>query len=475
MKKKVSYLFNFNLEKIFQNEEIFIDFISKLKNDTLIIRIDGININYKYLNNTLNIIRKTQPLLKIYILVGNNNYNDKRTELLTKRGWLPYNEISLKDKIFYLNKFNEGKWGSVFEIKKIKQENMIRITNFRYSFYVNNNHKVLHKKRLSKNNGDPIFSNLRSGLVDSLNGRIKIINSGIKKVKDYPIKDDEIRLIAWILTDGGVYYSKRTNIPQFTIYQSKEKGIQKIKNILNSLSFSYKQTVRIRNVDSICGKKLKNKPLPENKFIINKEHNTFLSKYIGKNKRIINKDIYNKFSQRQLIIFIQALLDGDGHVYEHKRSGNAMLYGLKPFLEWVQMLCVQAGIRTSLVCYRVEEKHYRLNLCFNKKGTDIDYSSNKINNVKYNNYAWSLISCSDNYMVRHDGIPYFVSSYCKRSDQKKIIKYCKKYKITLIGNEINKKIDVFCSKNINLNNFDDLKDNKNSNLLSFYKNIMLDI
>ena len=64
--------------------------------------------------------------------------------------------------------------------------------------------------------------------------------------------DDALRLLGWLLTDAHI-----PNKGGAIIYQSKEKYVSEIRNLLDRMRIDYKETVRHRKIRSICGKVLK--------------------------------------------------------------------------------------------------------------------------------------------------------------------------------------------------------------------------
>lgn len=344
---------------------------------------------YKWLN-----IQKTKRIISIQ---GNHECLDKETELLTKRGWLNYKNINKDDKVLSINENGKSVWTNINNIILKKSEYIYKYHNTAIDLAITKNHRIAHYKRNWRSN--KLFENLIYSDIEKINQDIAIPSSKPNINKNFKINEDLIKLLGWILTDGGF------NKSNFVIYQSKPEGIKKIKDILNNLNFKYSLNFRKRYIKEICGKKVKTQ-LEQGIFIIKAEHTKILYKFIKENK-IVNKELFNKFSASQLKILLISMMDGDGSWYKKSYKCGA-LNGSKQFLDWVQTLCVQSGIRSSLVEYR--KNNFRLNLAFNYDNIEIRSFKSKINKTIYNDIVWCLSVPYTNFMVRRNGKAYFTGN-----------------------------------------------------------------
>jgi len=87
---------------------------------------------------------------------------------------------------------------------------------------------------------------------------IDVPTTGSGRTNDYKeISDDELRLLGWILTDGCITGGIR-------IYQSKQDGIDNIKELLTRMGIEHTFTIRKpRNISPIGGVEVKTHYLRE--------------------------------------------------------------------------------------------------------------------------------------------------------------------------------------------------------------------
>jgi hypothetical protein len=327
---------------------------------------------------------------------GNHECLDKETELLTKDGWKTYLDINKEDQILSLNKEGNTVWTGINDIIIKKSEFIHKYKNGVMDFAVTENHRIAYYFYHSYSRN---YSELRYSTLNELPHSIHIPTAAMNINPDYDVSDDVIRLLGWIFTDGS--YSQKHGIK---IWQSKEEGIAKITQILNNLNLKYSFTTRDRNITSICGKVLKS-IRSQCSFYIFSESRDFIEEFMEYGK-IPKTEVFNKFSSRQLRILLTSMMDGDGSWHKTRTCGA--LNGLKPFLNWVQTLAVQCGIRTNLVEYR--PTHFRLNLAFNLSRNNQLKVKKKAIKEYYNDDVWCLSVPFTNFMVRRNGTAYFTGN-----------------------------------------------------------------
>jgi Icc-related predicted phosphoesterase len=330
-----------------------------------------------------------QPTKHIISVQGNHECLDKYTELLTNRGWIKYSEININDKVLSINSYNEAVWTHINKVIVTKAKYIYTHQNKMMDIAITENHRIpyyyFHQYQKK-------FSELQYGTVNNIHSSVNIPVASKNNNVDCDILDDEIRLLGWILTDGSC-----TSKNDFYIYQSKPDGISKIINILNNLNYKYTLKFRHRDIQEICGKKLKS-IRPQGEFRIKSESSNLLRKYIKPGKQV-NKELFNKFSSNQMQILLMSMMDGDGSWHKTRTCGA--LNGTKEFLDWVQTLAVQCGIRSSIIEYR--SNNFRLNLSFNRDKIIIHQFSKKFKKIQYNDDVWCLSVPHTNFMIRRNG------------------------------------------------------------------------
>lgn len=367
------------------------------------------------LYRSLQMFREALGDIPMLVVLGNHDCLDKETELLTKRGWVSYTDIQESDEILSINKEGFSEWTPILEIIIKKSDKVYKYANTSLDFSFTESHRIFCSKRHSKSK---TYESLGyTTLKDMAICRYRFPVSAKNNRLDYPISDDEIELLGWVITDGGVYQSS------VVIHQSKIKGRSDIRQLLKRLEYKFSSSIRQRNTKYIMGKKLKNRPLVSEDFFILSESQGFINSVLGHGKVIKDPEIFNKFSTRQLNLFLESLMKGDGSWAKSKKAGA--LNGVKSVLDWVQSLAAQCGVSASMSEYR--EGDYRLNLTFDREFVQVDNFKKEVEEVRYDDTVWCLQVPNTNFMVRRNGKSYFTGNcWDQESWNQKNKKYNKK-------------------------------------------------
>ena len=356
--------------------------------------VDGYSCSFEVVEELLKIKNKV-------FIIGNHDCVSEDTEALTKRGWLKYSEIKNDDLIYSFDDINEkGVWSQINDIIiKDYEGDLINLEGSQVDMFMTPNHRVFYKYVDKKK---PPFWNTDYGyeLARNLRGTYEIIVSASDKLSEYKISDDMLKVVAWILTDGGI----NKNQGYISIYQSKKKNVGRIRDLLNGLNLVFKEDIRVRQIREINGTFLKGNPLPEHTFRLNSVS--------SKRVPLLNKDIPTwifNLSDRQMRIFFEGVIRGDGTKY---KSGNgAILYGTKSFLEQFQRLCILKGYRAYL--RKNVRGDFVLNITY-KNTWCFDFSDKQKNSklIKkfYKGKVWCLNVPLSNFMVRRNGKHYFTGN-----------------------------------------------------------------
>lgn len=349
-------------------------------------------------NDTYQSILPFTDANKLQIVAGNHDCLCEETEILTKNGWKFINDLKKEDLIFSVSNSLEGSWNKINTI--------IRKTHTGY-FYnkkgkhidisCTDKHRFIYKTERSKQPYKIDFiKNINHDQV------IHIPCAASNLIKDNElITDDEIKLLAWIYTDG--YFKRKGNYLGIRISQRPSK-IEYIENLLNKMNILYTKSTRIRNIKFICGKQLKNPPKPECVLYLKTES----LKNISWRKYFITKenlDFMYDWSSRQFLIFLHEAIKGDGTTPTNgKKCG--ILYGSKERLNEIQKFCVINNIRTSLYTYRKTQG--RLNITFNTNDTMLRLKPEKTYVI--NKPVWCIQTDLQNFCVRKNGKVFFTGN-----------------------------------------------------------------
>jgi len=328
---------------------------------------------------------------KIDYLEGNHECFSEDTQILTKDGWKYYYEVDDNTEIGTFNKkTKEIEFQKFIEAQIYNYEGeMYEIKALSTDLLVTPNHRLYWANNNSPNN----FEMICASDVKLNNSRKIQYSSGINLKQDVDICDNMIKLIAWIITDGST--RKTGNYKNIIIYQRKEK-VNLITTLLDSLEIKYRLIERNRNISEICGVLLKNQISTQCEIHINSDESKKIYEHI--NEKYVLPEWTYEMSERQVDLFIQSLVDGDGsRVKNHPNS--LMLYGIKEVLDQVQHLLTINGYRSSISEYR--KNQYRLNFTKNTVSY-IDRIKNHIRKVNYKGIVWDFTVPNDTLVVRRN-------------------------------------------------------------------------
>lgn len=241
---------------------------------------------------------------------------DEETEILTDKGWTNYESISKAKKVAALNISSEEiEWCDIEEI--YKRDRSIDETMYSYSaphlnFRVTSMHDMVVKARRS-----PLW--LKETIDESFKRKtmFKVPVSGSQKIKDVNLTDNEIKFLAWFLTDGSLRpYNKSKCVK---IYQSvsNEDNVKKIRTLLDKLNFKYfenrikRKGEMSRYSDMIHFTVPMVAPKRHFKNWADKKGWKNLEPWIDKDKKL--NDLYDKLSSRQVEVLFKEMMLGDGY------------------------------------------------------------------------------------------------------------------------------------------------------------------
>lgn len=381
-------------------DKIHSKFLKKLMSESFDILVhtgDIASHKQKHLYRSLQMFREALGDIPMLVVLGNHDCLDKETELLTKRGWLHYLEIKDSDYVLSINDRGFSEWSPISKVIIKKAGSLYKYSNTSLDYAFTENHRILCSKRHRNNSYGALGYETFSSMVK---GRYRFPVSSKNDNSDYALTDDEITLLGWVLSDGSVLKSS------CQIHQSKISGRSAIKQLLGRLGYKFTSSIRQRDTEVILGKKLKKRPLVSETFFILSESQGFLRSILGSKKVLKKPEIFNRFSTRQLQLFLKSLMDGDGSWAKSKRAGA--LNGTPEFLSWVQTLAAQCGVSASLVEYR--DGDFRLNLAFDRAYAQVDNFKKEVKKIEYKGNVWCLQVPHTNFMVRRNGKSYFTGN-----------------------------------------------------------------
>lgn len=279
------------------------------------------------------------------IFIGRGNHClIEDSEVLTTDGFKPIKEIIKSDLVAsYNTEKDKIEYHNPLEIQHIDYTgDMYIYENQGLNFGVSPDHRMFGIGQTGK----PYYKKAKEFSQSSSYKALCAVHS---KSIGISLSDDELQLLGWLLTDS--------HIPQrggAIIYQSKEPQVSEIRNLLNKMGISYKETKRNRKIKSICGKLLKS-CLPNYEFRLHLESIREL-KSIAQNNWF---ELMKNSDDRQFNVFLDTLIRADGNIPKTSKLSCA-IHGKKEILEKFQILCFLHGIRSSIS--KTTRGHYVLNV-----------------------------------------------------------------------------------------------------------------
>ena len=309
----------------------------------------------------------TNKLAKMFILMVNKyaqrgNWRgycvDQSTEALTQRGWLSMHNISLNDIILSYNGDSLA-WSPIKSVYKGEfVGKMHKLTQQGFDSLVTPNHKIVTQEGLI-----PVELLKESSKILLLANEVNDTNE--------TYSDKLVELLAWISTEGCYEFDSNNVIKCISIYQNQGQYADRIRQCLIDLKYEFTESMR-KGLNITF--RIRRKYSKELFVLLPNKHNFI--------------ENIQKMSTRQRALFLDTLIDGDGH-----RSGKdhqLLRYTQKSeeHINCVQALCAMLGRRSN--AHRIEKlsygkmtSYYALNI-FSKKKNNTNGSCINMNGGKNN-------------------------------------------------------------------------------------------
>lgn len=248
---------------------------------------------------------------------------DVQTEALTQRGWLKYSELK-KDDIILSYNINDKRlvWSNILDlyIGKYKGK-MHKLTIKNLDALVTPNHKFLTKE-----------AGLKPVELLKTNDHIVLIGKNVKDQKTV-YKNSFVELVGWAITEGHYQLGKRTHA--ITVFQKIGPKADRIRECMDRLGIKYK-TYKCTTPD-ILG------------FYFNKKYANEIIRLAP--KRILSMEFILNLTQKQRLLLIQTMVDGDGNTRYKDQNQNLRTYVQKceKHMDGFLIVCTLAGITASKI------------------------------------------------------------------------------------------------------------------------------
>lgn len=256
------------------------------------------------------ILRDTTVLCSVEVATKGFDCLDAETEILTQDGWRGKGKVLKGDLVYALNRETlklelvpvEG------VVKRVLNsgEKMAEISSQRINIRVTEGHEF-HYRHRNHGGAFPVkmdtlsakdLSMRRGAYLLPVSAEMSVPFAGV------PLTDDEIRLVAWFVTDGGFEnYS-------FCISQSKEEMIGEIRELLKRIGLNFTERIRLQNRGYKNGRPLTVFCIPKGTHTgtLSRKGWSKYSEYFDKN---VSPKLH-RMTNDQFRVFWMELLKGDG-------------------------------------------------------------------------------------------------------------------------------------------------------------------
>lgn len=350
---------------------------------------------------------------------------DSQTEILTKRGFLKYNEIKRDDIPATFNMHsNEIEWD---EIKNITIRNIYDSEYFNsiessiLNFRITNEHELLVRSR-RKNK----YKKERVEKTVNRKDFVEVPVSGIQTAIGTGLRECDIQFLGWFLSDGNL--NKKNNAITISQSVTNDHYCKEIEKCIIDTGMKYgKHRIKRKNGynDQIIFTISKGTPRGRDS---QKTGWNYLSDYIDKN---INEN-YERMTRGEIEILLEAIFHGDGCKRKNiswKSKTKAIAMGENEiYANRIQSLLIRRGFRCNMSSSiqktkwnKTPKKQYYLRIkdqrhstipgvnnpdgkILNKK----NYKRTRIkkeNNIKKNETVWCVSTGNGTIITRRNGKP----------------------------------------------------------------------
>lgn len=276
---------------------------------------------------------------------------DDQTDILTDKGWVRGTDVRENARVAAYD-VDTGKieWEKPqrWFVRPLEDgERMVSLSSPTVDMRVTENHRVVWKPR-----GDDEWRVSEAGELIRRRTGFYVPVAGVQTAHGVGLSDDEIRFVAWVMTDGYV----REDGSLAGIVQQDSENCRQIESVLNSCGFKW--NVIVDNSPTNFGPRknplrsyyvCRGKPRGERYQHLRGWDE--LRKYIPKYSGSSAYSLMGRMDARQWAIFLEVFHAANGRKMVNvpwTRRGYNLSTSSKQFAEWTQSMCVRRGWRCNI-------------------------------------------------------------------------------------------------------------------------------
>ena len=273
------------------------------------------------------------------------------TEILTKRGFLKYNELTENDLVAKVenNKITYVKPNKV--ILKDYEGKMYRFKSKDLCLEVTENHKMLLRDK-AKREIIALSQELTLKSSKTLYSNFSIPVAPIQDEKEYPISDELLKLCAWLITEGWINKDNKYNSYRYSVAQlSNKEGHNRISSYIAKLKLEPYVYTRGDGVTY---------------WTFHKKDNELFDSILKEGIHRIPREWLSNLSQRQLKLLLDELMLGDGTLSRNTYHTKSLELA-RDFQELAHKVGIKTSIReqvrhnhTIYACYLMKQDETRI-------------------------------------------------------------------------------------------------------------------
>lgn len=304
------------------------------------------------------------------------------TEILTPSGWKGYNDLKEGDEIYTFNLDDGSLEKKEVNYIFVKEYNgyMYNLKNRSQNQLISPRHRVVRKVFNSdKYQLEPIEKILE------FSSPVSIPVIGKNSNTDFPISDQQLELLAWILSEGTI---EKDGSHRVSIYQSATANPENYEEIINLLDdFDFDYNTRIQTGLGTC-----------TNIRLSPTSSKTIHKLLNAKSKKLPSFLFN-LSKRQARLFLSTYIKGDGW---QEKCRKRITVTDPEILQGLSAIAVLAGYNFNVKERKISGISKKAQYIMTLTETKTDYIQ-EINVVDYKGVIWSVHTDNETVVAKRNG------------------------------------------------------------------------